>query len=316
MPGIIIESEEKKPNPLIGVFSHLGLIYILILSVCLGTVYFEGVYQGNYLSIYIPFTHIWPLAFIAVGLSIFQVKSSASLSVGVFFMVLALSITIFSVSIREDAIDTTTQTISASSNGVKSMYTDISATSTDISIKKGGDDINAEYISNYGVLTNSIEVDKDLVQNIILKQLDIQPGFGSYNKNISLALPNTIPGIFDITANISPLNLDLQGIILKSANITLRGSEAFIILDKVDATSNLNITSTVSRVTIIIPRNIKVLLSTSHTFTDNNFTGLSQKGVDSRVYESNNYQISNNGDEKTLAVNLNSTFSQIKVIQQ
>lgn len=316
MPGIIIEPEEKKTNSLIGVFSHLGLIYILILGISLGIVYFQGVYQGNYLSIYIPFSHIWPLALIAVGLSLFQVKSSASLSVGIFLMVLAITITMFSVFIRVDAIDSTTKTISASSNGVKSIYADISAISTDISIKGGMADVRAEYISNYGILTNSIEVDRDSIQNITLEQLDTQPGFGSYNKNISLILPNTIPAIFDITANISPLSLDLQGIILKSANITLRGSETSIILDQVESTSNLNINSTASQVTITIPRNIKVLLSTSHTFTDNNFVGLSQKGVDSRVYESNNYQASSEGEEKTVTVNLNSTFSQIKVIQQ
>jgi hypothetical protein len=316
MPGIIIEPEEKKQNPLIGVFSHLGLIYIIILAICLGIVYFQGVYQGDYLSIYIPFTHIWPLALIAVGLSLFQVKSSASLSVGIFLMALAITITMFSVFTRADAIDSTTKTISASSNGVKSIYADISAISTDISVRGGVADMNAQYISNYGILTNSIEVDKDSVQNITLEQLDIQPGFGSYNKDISLSLPSTIPAIFDITANISPLSLDLQGIVLKSANITLRGSNASIILDKVEAISSLNITSTASQVTITIPRNIKVLLSTSHTFTTNNFIGLSQTGVDSRVYESNNYQPSSEGGDKTVTVNLNSTFSQIKVIQQ
>ncbi len=316
MSGIIIEPEEKKPNSFIGIFSHLGILYILILGISLGIVYYQGVFQDNYLSIYIPFSHIWPLALIAVGLSIFRVKSSASLSVGLFLMVLATAITMFSVFIRADAIDTNTQIISGSVNNVKSIYADISTTSTNISVKGGGTGIDGQYTANYGVLINTITTDTDAVQTINLRQLDIQPGFGSYSKKLDIILPNNIPTIFDITANISPLSLDLKGIVLKSANITLRASQANIVIDQIETTTNLNITSTASQVTLSIPRNIKVLLSTSHSFTSNDFIGLTQKGVDSKVYESQNYQVSSDNEEKTITLNLNSTSSQIKVIQK
>jgi hypothetical protein len=316
MSGIIIESEEKKTNPFLGVLSHLGMLYILILGISLGIVYYQGVYQDNSLTISIPFTDIWPLALIAVGLSIFRVKSSASLSVGVFLMVLAVTITMFSVFIGADAIDTNIKPIKGSINGAKSIYTDIATTSTDISIKGGGADIDGQYIANYGTLTNTIALDKYASQNISIEQLDIQPGFGSYSKKVDLILPNNIPAIFNITANISPLSLDLKGILFKSANITLRGSRASIIMDQVEKTATLSITSTASQVTIIIPRNIKVLLSTSDSFANNDFIGLIQKEVDSRIYESSNYQVLDGEEEKTVTVNLNSTFSQIKVIQK
>jgi hypothetical protein len=316
MSGTIIESGEKKTNPFLRVFSHLGVLYILILGLSLGIVYYQGVYQDHYLSLFIPFSHIWPLALIAVGLSIFRVKSLASLSVGVLLMVLAITITMSSVFIKTAAIAPNTQTISGSINDVKSIYTDMAFIAVDLSIKGGGYSIDGEYTSNYGILTNTLSLDQDFVQNIGLKQLDIQPGFGSYSKKINLILSDNIPTIFDITANISSLSLDLEQVLLKSASITLRGSEASISLKQVDTTATLNITSTASRVTITIPRNSKVLLSTSHSFTQNDFIGLVQKGGDSRLYESSNYQVS--GDEKgeIVKVNLNSTFSQIKVIQE
>ena len=312
----IIEPEEKKINPFLGILSHLGVLYILILGISLGVIYYQGVYQNNSLYIYVPFTYIWPLALIAVGLSIFRVKSLVSLIVGLFLLVSAITITSFSVPIRKDAIESNTQTISSSMSGIKSIYTDMAFTAADLSIKGGGYGIDGEYTSNYGILTNTLSLDQDFVQNIGLKQLDIQPGFGSYSKKINLILSDNIPTIFDITANISSLSLDLEQVLLKSASITLRGSEASISLKQVDTTATLNISSTTSRVTIIIPSNIKVLLSTSHSFTTNDFIGLIQKGVDVRVYESSNYQVSDGDEEKTLAVNLNSTFSQIKVIQE
>jgi hypothetical protein len=323
MPGIIIEPEDKKTNPLIGIFSDLGRIYILILGVIWGVVYCQGIYQNKEVFIYIPFTHIWPFTLIAVGLSIFKVKSSVSLSGGIFFLALAITMTVFSVSIRTNSIKTNTETISNSINGVKSINTNMSFTTTDISIKGGSVGIDGQYTSNYGIITSSITNDKDFVQNISLKQLDIQPGFGSYTKKLDLAFPKNIPAIFDITADISSLSLDLRGIPLKSANITLRGSEASIILDQIESGANLNVNSRASQVTITIPRNIKVLLTTSHSLTTNDMIGLVQKGLDSKiyeiesgVYESSNYQASNDNEEKIMTVNLNSTLARIKIIQQ
>jgi hypothetical protein len=316
MSSIIIESGEKKTNPFLRIFSHLGTIYILILGLSLGIVYYQGVYQNNYLYIYVPFIYIWPLALIAVGLSIFRVKSLVSLIVGLFLLVSAITITSFSVPIRKDTIESNTQTVSGSINDVKSIYTDMAFTAADLSIKGGGYGIDGEYTSNYGILTNTLSLDQDFVQNIGLKQLDIQPGFGSYSKKINLILSDNIPTIFDITANISSLSLDLEQVLLKSASITLRGSEASISLKQVDTTATLNISSTASRVTITIPRNSKVLLSTSHSFTQNDFIGLVQKGENSTLYESSNYQVSGDEKEKIVKVNLNSTFSQIKVIQE
>ncbi len=312
----IIEPEEKKINPFLGILSNLATLYILILGISLGFIYYQGVYQNNYLYIYVPFTHIWPIALIAVGLSIFRVKSLVSLMVGLFLLVLAITITSFSVPIRKDAIESNIQTISSSMSGIKSIKTNMSFTTTDISIKGGESDIDGKYISNYGILTSTIVNDKDSVGNINLQQLDIQPGFGSYSKKVDLIFPKNIPAIFDINANISPLSLDLKGILLQSAKITLKGSEASINLDQIEKESTISVTSNASRVTITIPSNIKVLLSTSHSFTTNDFIGLVQKGGDANVYESSNYQVLDDNEENTLTVNLNSTFSQIKVIQQ
>jgi hypothetical protein len=312
----IIEPEEKKINPFLGILSHLATLYILILGISLAVIYYQGVYQNNSLYIYAPFTHIWPIALIAVGLSIFRVKSSASLMVGVFLLILAIIITSFSVSIRKDAIESNTQTISSSMSGMKSINTDMSFNTTDISIKGGESDIDGKYISNYGILANSITTYKDSVRNINLQQLDIKPGFGLYSKKVTLIFPKNIPAIFDINANLSLLSLDLKDILLKSANFTLKGSEASINLDQIEKESTLNITSTASRVTVTIPANTKVLLSTNHRFTTNDFIGFTQKGEDSKLYESSNYKDLDDNEEKTLGVNLNSTFSQIKVIQQ
>jgi len=312
----IIEPEEKKINPFLGILSHLATLYILIVGISLGVIYYQGVYQNNSLYIYVPFTHIWPIVLIAVGLSIFRVKSSASLIVGVFLLILAITITSFSVSIRKDAIESNTQTISSSMSGMKSINTDMSFNTTDISIKGGESDIDGKYISNYGLLANSITTDKDSVRNINLQQLDIKPGFGLYSKKVTLIFPKNIPAIFDINANLSLLSLDLKDILLKSANFTLKGSEASINLDQIEKESTLNITSTASRVTVTIPANTKVLLSTNHRFTTNDFIGFTQKGEDSKLYESSNYKDLDDNEEKTLGVNLNSTFSQIKVIQQ
>lgn len=312
----IIEPEEKKINPFLGILSHLATLYILIVGISLGVIYYQGVYQNNSLYIYVPFTHIWPIVLIAVGLSIFRVKSSASLMVGVFLLILAITITSFSVSIRKDAIESNTQTISSSMSGMKSINTDMSFNTTDISIKGGESDIDGKYISNYGLLANSITTDKDSVRNINLQQLDIKPGFGLYSKKVTLIFPKNIPAIFDINANLSLLSLDLKDILLKSANFTLKGSEASINLDQIEKESTLNITSTASRVTVTIPANTKVLLSTNHRFTTNDFIGFTQKGEDSKLYESSNYKDLDDNEEKTLGVNLNSTFSQIKVIQQ
>lgn len=308
------ESSVKESNK----FSiNLGVLYIIILSILMIIVSFYGVYRNQNLVIYIPFVKIWPLLLIAVGLSIFKVRGSSSLSTGFFLMVLTLGLTIGSVFVQADSIQEQKSTLVEPVQNTQSITMDMDINSTQLMVDRGEDNqAKLDFTSNYTTIDSNIYQDEKAVMNVDINQLDFSPGIGSYRNELMMNIPSSNPLSMELDANLSDITLNLGDLMIQSLDLSLTGSRASIQVGRVESESVLNLTMMGSIVDITIPQGINVLLSTSNTFTISNIVGLAKRPQESRIYESLVQSSSDDAPASTLIINLNATFSQVNLTQK
>ena len=307
------ENSVKEPKSSI----NLGVLYILILAILMIIISFYGVYRNQNLVIYIPFVKIWPLLLIAVGLSIFKVKGSSSLSTGFFLMVLTLVLTIGSVFVQADSIQEQKSTFVERVQNTQSITMDMDINSTQLTVDRGEDNqAKLDFTSNYTTIDSNIYQDEKAVMNVDINQLDFSPGIGSYRNELMMNIPSSNPLSMELDANLSDITLNLGDLMIQSLDLSLTGSRASIQVGRIESESVLNLTMMASVVDITIPQGINVLLSTSNTFTISNIVGLAKRPQESRIYESLVQSSSDDAPASTLLINLNATFSQANLTQK
>ena len=307
------ENSVKEPKSSI----NLGVLYILILGILMIIVSFYGVYRNQNLVIYIPFVKIWPLLLIAVGLSIFKVKGSSSLSTGFFLMVLTLGLTIGSVFVQADTIQEQKSTFVERVQNTQSITMDMDINSTQLTVDRGQDNqAKSDFVSNYTTIESNIYQDEKAVMNVDINQLDFSPGIGNYRNELMMNMPSSNPLSMELDANLSDITLNLGDLLIQSLDLSLTGSRASIQVGRIESESVLNLTMMGSIVDITIPQGINVLLSTSNTFTISNIVGLAKRPQESRIYESLVKSSSDDAPLSTLIINLNATFSQVNLTQK
>lgn len=307
------ENSIKEPKHSI----NLGVLYIVILIILMIIVSFYGVYRNQNLVVYIPFVKIWPLLLIAVGLSIFKVKGSSSLSTGFFLMVLTLGLTIGSVFVQADTIKEQRNTTIERVQNTQPVNMDMEINSTQLTVGRGqGSQVALDFVSNYTNIDPNIYIDEKSVMNVDVNQLDFSPGIGNYRNELMMNISPSNPLSMELDANLSEITLNLEDLIIQSLDLSLTGSQSSIQVGRIESESVLNLTMMGSIVDITIPQGINVLLSTSNTFTISNIVGLAKKAQESRLYESIVKSSPEDTPSSTLIINLNATFSQVNLTQK
>lgn len=329
MYSVIIDNqpeEDSKKNPYIKI--NFGKLYILLLIFSVGLIYFYGVYQGNYLSLLIPYRILWPISIILIGISIFRVKNSSAFSVALFITTLSVAITITSIFVYSSNVESSVITSSIPIKDASALSTDINLVTTKTKVQSDDiDKFKVDFNSNYEMPVYSNYRDENKIENIAIDQKLFQPGIGSYSKNSDIVFPNLIPISFKINTNFSSVEYSLSGMKLKSGHIVANRSLIDIEIKPIDIYEDtvLDINANFSRVNIVVSKDMPTIVSYTSSFSQTEFIGLSRDPNSSNVYQTIVQESTADKDSisqeeskeiKKLIINLKSNFSQIKVIQK
>lgn len=295
-------------------------LYLVLMLLVFSVIYFYSVYNGEYLSIFVPLTKIWPIAVILVGISIFQVHNTASFSLGFFIVVSLVSITISTIFLQSGLIKSLPYTSLTPISDINRIDTKINLILSQSVIEASNINVfRADSISNYdNVRVDSYKNDSSIA-DIVLNHNKIPSGLGSYSKNTKIIFPNSIPASLGIKSRFSGVEANLKGLKVSNSSFDIVGSNLNIIITDIEQNSSLNIISTLSQVNLIVDDNIDITFASSALLTKKEVIGLSPSIVDPLIYKSNNIdkgdlQQTNNRPE--LIVNLTSTMSTFKITQK
>ena len=332
MYGIITEDyvDNKNNNKSNELKINLAQVYLILLLLSGGVIYFYSVYQDDYLQLLIPYTVIWPISLILIGISIFRVKNTASFSVGFFITALSVGLTIVSIFVYSTNVKAHLDTKLISIKDTKQLALEINLVATDAKIKSDNKDILVgDFNSNYEIAKINNYKDENKIENIQFSQQAFPPGLGSYNKSSNISVPKSIPAIYDINMNLVRSSIDLSGIKLISANFDIQNSQVELTIQNLDVKndSKLDIKSRLSNIDLVISKDIEVNLINTSDFSQVKFEGMvmQNKDKDKSTYKTDiniqgktksESEDKNMTDKQKLFINLNSTLSNIKITQK
>jgi hypothetical protein len=303
---------ENNTNQQKDIKINLGLIYFLLLLLSIGIIYFYSLNQNYNLKLLIPYTLLWPIAIIIIGISIFRVKNTAAFSVGFFITTLAVGLTIASIFTHSNNVENYNNNNLASINEASSVSTKI-ILSFNNSIIKSVDDkfFKFNLQSNYDLGDYKNYRDDNNVENIYLEQKLFPQGIGAYYKSSDISLPRLKPIALDLDFNLSNVDLDLSGLNLKSGYIKSTSSTLNIKINDLDIDGDtvLGVASTVSDINIMLAGDMNILISNSSTLSSTEFIGIDKDTSKSSIYKVEKRQ----NNDKRLILNLTSNFSRVKV---
>jgi hypothetical protein len=329
MYSVIIDNKLEQASNQNYIKFNFGKLYLILLILGIGTIYFYSVYKNNYLSIFIPYRVLWYICVIFIGISILEAKNKISLIIGWFITILSVVITISSIFVYSSNINSNVYDNTVPILDAKMISSYINLVSTKATIKSENTNaFKVGFTSNYDMISFSNYKDENRVNNIDLIQNSFPPGIGSYNKNEEIVFPNNTPISFKINSNLSMIEADLSELIVNDGSIKTNNSIVDIVIKDINLANDivLDINSNFSIFNIVISKEIPVILSNSSSFSQTNFIGLSKDLNNSNTYisnfmkdnSSNNLSQSEdiNQESKKLIINLTSTLSQVKVSQK
>jgi len=325
MYGVITEdytesqNDKNKTNEL---KISLAKIYLILLLLSGGAIYFYSVYQDDYLQLLIPYTVIWPISLILVGISIFRVKNTASFSVGFFITSLSVGLTIVSIFVYSTNVKNNLETKVIPIQDFKQLVLDIDLVATKATIKS--DDKNlflGDISSNYDKADIKYYTNENNIENIQLEQNSLPPGLGSYSKSTNIILPKAMPTNFDAKINLSIVSIDFSEMDLSSSIFDIQNSQLEIKIDDLkNNNSKIDIKSRFSNITLLISKDIQVDMVDNSEFSSIEFEGMEKDNTNNSIYRTNiSYQLGANEklvNKKKLVINLSSTLSKVTIIQK
>lgn len=332
MYGIITEDyvDSKNNNKSNELKINLAQVYLILLLLSGGGIYFYSVYQDDYLQLLIPYTVIWPISLILIGISIFRVKNTASFSVGFFITALSVGFTIVLIFVYSTNVKAHLDTKLISIKDTKQLALEINLVATDAKIKSDNKDILVgDFNSNYEMAKINNYKDENKIENIKFSQVAFPPGLGFYNKSTNISVPKSIPAIYDINMNLVRSSIDLSGIDLISANFDIQNSQVEITIQNLDIKndSKLDIKSRLSNIDLVISKDVEVDFINNSDFSQVSFEGMVKKNSDKdqSIYRTDiniqdevkeNLEDKDKLNKKKLIISLNSTLSNIKITQK
>ena len=307
---------------------NLTKVYLILLLLSGGAIYFYSVYQDDYLQLLIPYTVIWPISLILVGISIFRVKNTASFSVGFFITSLTVGLTIVSIFVYSTNIKDNLDTKLIQLKDTKQLIVNADIVATNATIKSDNRNIFlGDFSSNYDKANIINYKDESKIENIQLSQKSFPPGLGSYSKSATIAFPTVIPTSFNMKINLSRVSTDLSGMNLISGIFDIQNSQLEMTIKDLDIKdeSKLDIKSRFSNIDLVISKDIQMEIIKNSDFSQVSFEGIEQDNTNGLIYRTN----INSQDEikekpededkinkKKLIITLNSTLSNIRVTQK
>lgn len=324
MYSVIIDNKLEESSTKRSIKINFGKIYLFLLMFSVSLIYFYSVYQSNYLSVFIPYRTLWPISIIFIGISILRAKNTASFSIGFFITTLSVGITITSFFVYSSNVEINTSNSIIPIMDSSGIATDIELVATQAKIKS--DDINifkGEAISNYDKMSFSNYRDSNNIENIKLEQKLFPPGLGSYTKNSDIVFPTSVPISFNIDSKLSYIEIELSKLKLRSGAIKSNTSNVDLVIKDIglDEEVVLDISSNLSRLNIIISKDIPIVLSNSSSLSDTKFLGINKNDTNSDVYQTviqddSSKELLSSEESKKLIINLSSTLSQINITQK
>lgn len=285
---------------------NLVIIYIFLLSIAI--IYFSYLDKDNYLKIRMPYTILWPILIMLIGISIFRVKNKISFFLGLFITILSVGLTITSIfgyssNIKQYKYNNTFPITDNSAIDI-----DLNLVDADTHIKSANKNFfEADFKSNYdsGNYTYSLENNSD---NIKLEQSLFPQGLGFYDKLANITFPSEIPISFDLKLNLSSANIDLSKIKFLGATMDIKNSKVDIIVKDLDIEKDttVDIKSFFSEINILISGDVNILLTDSSTLSQNKFIGFEKDN-------SNIYKLESGANKNQLIMNLKSNISKINI---
>lgn len=299
---------------------NLAWLYFILLILILGVIYFYSVYRNEYLSILIPFTKIWPITMILVGISIFRVTNFSSFAVGFLLVSSLVAITIASIFVQTALIKDITETKLVSVLDVSKIDSKINLMLTNAKLEDANVNfLKVESISNYDSLDINSYKDDSGAEQITLNHNGLPNGVGSYSKITNVVFPNSIPAMLDLQSMFSKLDVNFKTLKISSGNFDLVGSDANIVVSGIDNSAAINIKSILSQVNLTVDSNINVTFSASSNMTQQDLVGLKPSIIDNRIYKSINtdgIDSSKKDERPELIITLSSTLSKVTIIQK
>lgn len=263
-----------------------GLLLILVGGLMLASNFgFVNVNWGNV-------WRLWPLIIVSAGLSIMSFRSIIWRILMVLLVILSLGIITWVVVGDSSSLSI----IHSQESSVSKLSTDVKQ--AEVSIKVGASVLkigtaDQKQIANVNLESNYSTLSKTSVQSNDTQQIDF---FMTNNnswwtgdiRNIwDVKLTQSMPIVLNIDAGASQTKIDTSAAMLKEMNIKAGASSLDLKLGSVENTSNINIDSGASSVTLRTPVNVGVRLKLEGGLTTKKLSDLTETTTD--TFESLNY---------------------------
>lgn len=310
MDGLYNTNVEESSSSKKEIKINLGVIYVFLLVISVAVIYFYSVYQDDYLKIIIPYTILWSISIIVIGISIFRVKNTAAFSIGFFITTMSVGLTLTYIFVYSNNVKEYKNTIILPTKDISAINTNINLVDTDTTIRvEDKKFFKADLNSNYDSGNYSDSIDNG-INNIKLEQSLFPQGLGSYDKLANINFPGKIPISFDLKLNLSSANIDLSKIKFLGATMDIKNSKVDIIAKDLDIEKDtaVNIKSFFSEINFLISGDIDIVLSELSTLSQNQFIGLEKDSANVNLYK-----VEGSDSKKTLIINIASTISKINI---
>lgn len=304
-PDPVIETKKIRPQKSVWNF---GKIFFGSFLVVVGLFYLArgvGIIPNEFV---INWPILWPLCLILIGLSFISARSITGKIIGVFFMLIVLSVIlviIFSGSVFGllDNSKIVTQEIN--------IQRETTATDAVITIKTGAGELavkgGATGLVSGNLMSNFLFMDiaSNLIgktQNVVLYQKSDRTHFFNflkkYENKLALSMSNSIPLNFETDIGASNIVFDFTDVMLKKLTANIGASKLSITLGNKLAESIVDIKSGASAISIIAPKTLGVVITLKSGLTSKRFSDFTQ--INDITYRSNNYLTTS----KKIAINL------------
>jgi len=310
MDGLYNTNVEESSSSKKEIKINLGVIYVFLLVISVAVIYFYSVYQDDYLKIIIPYTILWSISIMVIGISIFRVKNTAAFSIGFFITTMSVGLTLTYIFVYSNNVKEYKNTIILPTKDISAINTNINLVDTDTTIRvEDKNFFKADLNSNYDSGNYSDSIDNG-INNIKLEQSLFPQGLGSYDKLANITFPGKIPISFDLKLNLSSANIDLSKIKFLGATMDIKNSKVDIIAKDLDIEKDttVNIKSFFSEINFLISGDIDIVLSELSTLSQNQFIGLKKDSANVNLYK-----VEGSDSKKTLIINIASTISKINI---
>lgn len=310
MDGLYNTNVEESSSSKKEIKINLGVIYVFLLVISVAVIYFYSVYQDDYLKIIIPYTILWPISIMVIGISIFRVKNTAAFSIGFFITTMSVGLTLTYIFVYSNNVKEYKNTIILPTKDISAINTNINLVDTDTTIRvEDKKFFKADLNSNYDSGNYSDSIDNG-INNIKLEQSLFPQGLGSYDKLANITFPGKIPISFDLKLNLSSANIDLSKIKFLGATMDIKNSKVDIIAKDLDIEKDttVNIKSFFSEINFLISGDIDIVLLDLSTLSQNQFIGLEKDSANVNLYK-----VEGSDSKKTLIINIASTISKINI---